>query len=222
MSVWEPTEYALDLFRQALERNGIIVNGNIIAGTAPEETEVLLEHASIPLEKLLIPFMKLSNNGIGEVLVKEMGKQEYGEGSWEKGLEVMKEILPKFGMDIETMSLKDGSGISHNNLIPANEISNLLYAAQHESWFSIFLNTLPNAGKKERMIGGTLHERMHGLNVQAKTGTINGVTTLSGYLETNSGRKLIFSLMINNLLDDLEDEGKEMEDRIMEIITNYG
>ncbi len=222
MSVWDPTGYALALFRQALGRNGITIGGDIYAEAAPKDTEILLEHSSIPLEKLLIPFMKLSNNGIGEVLVKEMGKQVYGEGSWEKGLDVMEEVLLKFDMDTDTMSLKDGSGISHNNLIPANEISNLLYAAQNEEWFSIFLNSLPHAGKQERMIGGTLHERMHGLNVQAKTGTINGVTTLSGYLETSKGKKLIFSIMINNLLDDLEDEGKELEDRIVEIITNYG
>jgi len=222
MSVWEPSGYAMDLFQQALNKQGIKVQGNIAVSEAPERTEMIFSHSSITIEKMLIPFMKLSNNGIGEVLIKEMGKQVYGVGSWEKGLEVMEEVLPKFGMNMDTISLKDGSGISHNNLIPANEISNLFYAVQNENWFSVFLNTLPNAGKKERMIGGTLHERMHGLNVHAKTGTINGVTTLSGYLQVNSGKKLIFSLMMNNLLDDLEDEGKDLEDRIVEIITNYG
>ncbi|GAB3792202.1 D-alanyl-D-alanine carboxypeptidase/D-alanyl-D-alanine endopeptidase [Virgibacillus kimchii] len=222
MSVWEPSGLAMDLFQQALKKQGIDVHGEIGLSKAPEQTEVLLSHSSESLEKMLIPFMKLSNNSIGEVLVKEMGKQVYDEGSWEKGLEVLEEVLPKFGINMDTISLKDGSGISHNNLIPANEISNLLHAAQHENWFSVFLNTLPHAGKSERMIGGTLRERMHGLNVQAKTGTINGVTTLSGYMQANSGRKLIFSVMINNMLDDLEDEGKELEDRIIEIITNHG
>lgn len=222
MSVWEPTGYALDLFQQALARHGITVHGDTSTGRAPEQTEMLLEHSSIPLEKLLIPFMKLSNNGIGELLVKEMGKQIHGEGSWEKGLEVMEEVLPKLGMRMDTISLKDGSGISHANLIPANEISSLLYSIQNKDWFRVYLNSLPDAGRKERMIGGTLHERMYDLYVQAKTGTINGVTTLSGYLKTNQGEKLIFSIMINNLLEDLEDEGKEIEDRLVEIITKYG
>jgi D-alanyl-D-alanine carboxypeptidase/D-alanyl-D-alanine-endopeptidase (penicillin-binding protein 4) len=221
MSVWEPTGYALDLFRLSLKKYGITVHGGIHTGAVPHQTEMILDHSSIPLGKLLVPFMKLSNNGIGEILVKEMGKQAYGEGSWEKGLEVVAEVLPSLGMNIGTLTLKDGSGISHANLIPANEITSLLYTIQNKDWFSVYLNTLPKAGRKERMIGGTLHERMFDLSVQAKTGTINGVTTLSGYLQTNHGKKLIFSIMINNLLEDLEDEGKEIEDRLVEIITNY-
>jgi len=222
MSVWEPTGYALDLFDQALAKHGISVHGNLSAGTAPEQTEILLEHPSIPLEELLIPFMKLSNNGIGETLIKEMGKQVYGEGSWEKGLDVLSEVLPNLGMNIDALTLKDGSGISHANQIPANEITSLLYTIQRKDWFSLYFDTLPNAGKNERMIGGTLHERMFDLSVQAKTGTINGVTTLSGYLQTKKGKKLIFSIMINNMLEDLEDEGKAIEDRLAEIITNNG
>jgi len=222
ISVWEPSGFAMDLFHQALQKQGITVQGNIKVSKAPNQTEILFSRSSDSLESLLIPFMKLSNNGIGEMLVKEMGKQVYGEGSWEKGLDVMEEVLPKFGVKMDTISLKDGSGISHNNLIPANEISNLLYEVQDEKWFSVFLNSLPLAGEKEPMIGGTLRERMHGLNVRAKTGTINGVTTLSGYLQANSSRKLIFAVMINNILDNAEEEGKELEDSIVEIMSNDG
>lgn len=218
ISVWEPTGYALDLFRQALKKQGISWTGTVKTGKTSIEAKKLVSHQSMALDELLVPFMKLSNNGHGEILIKEMGKHVHGEGSWEKGIEVLEKEIIRFGMNLDTMVIRDGSGISHSNLIPANEISALLYAVQEEEWFPAFLNSLPQTGGEERMIGGTLKERMNGLSVKAKTGTILGVSTLSGYAVTKNGKKLIFSLMINNLLD--EEDGKEIEDRLMEVIVN--
>ncbi|MEC5425204.1 D-alanyl-D-alanine carboxypeptidase/D-alanyl-D-alanine-endopeptidase [Virgibacillus sp. C22-A2] len=218
MAVWEPTNYALDLFQQALKKYEISWKGTVKTGQSPKQTTVLITHESMPLSELLIPFMKLSNNGIGEILVKEMGKRVRGEGSWEKGIEVLEEELQKLGVNIDTILIRDGSGISHVSSIPPNELSNLLFTIQNKEWFPEFLNSMPVAGKEDRMIGGTLRNRMHDHSVQAKTGTINGVSTLSGFLETNNGNKLVFSIMVNNLLD--EDDGKLIEDKIIEIIVN--
>ncbi|GAB3064412.1 D-alanyl-D-alanine carboxypeptidase/D-alanyl-D-alanine endopeptidase [Virgibacillus ainsalahensis] len=220
MSVWNPTTYALHLFKQALLKHGITWSGTVRAGGISEQTNMLLNKYSIPLARLLVPFMKQSNNGHGEALVKEMGKVIYGKGSWEKGIEVMKAELSKFKIDMDSISIRDGSGISHFNLIPPNEISMLLYEVQQKEWFSTYLHSLPIAGNGDWMVGGTLRERMHGLLVQAKTGTIHGVSTLAGYTETKKGERLIFSIMINHLLD--EDEGKVIEDELMKIIIDEG
>ncbi len=220
MSVWDPTLYSLSVFQQAMSGAGISWTGSVKTGKTPDDTALLLSEPSMPLKELLVPFMKQSNNGHGEMLIKEMGKAVLGEGSWEQGLEVMKAALPKFQLNTETMSLKDGSGISHFNLIPPSEISKLLYHVQREEWFPVFLESLPVAGHADRIIGGTLQDRMHGLHVQAKTGTIHAVSTLSGYTETKTGEQLIFSIMINNLLD--EEEGKDIEDELLEIIVNAG
>ncbi|MFC4023595.1 D-alanyl-D-alanine carboxypeptidase/D-alanyl-D-alanine-endopeptidase [Oceanobacillus longus] len=206
VSVWEPTGYATDVFRKALEEQGITFIGKSEERfeATPVDATVLTSKKSMPLEELLIPFMKLSNNGHGEVLTKEMGKVVHNEGSWDKGIEVMEEVITELGVNPDTILLRDGSGMSHKNMIPANDLAQLLYTAQEKSWFPVFQHALPIAGEPERFVGGTLRNRMTSeptkSNVTAKTGSLTGVSTLSGYVTTADGENLIFSIMINNYL----------------------
>ncbi|MDL4842267.1 D-alanyl-D-alanine carboxypeptidase/D-alanyl-D-alanine endopeptidase [Aquibacillus rhizosphaerae] len=222
MAVWEPTGYALELFTQALEDQGILWTGNINFNPSPEDANIIHSDKSMRLSELLIPFMKLSNNGHAEILVKEMGKVETGEGSWEKGLEVVEKEAAKLGVNTDSLVIRDGSGISHVNLVPANEISKLLYSVQQEVWFESYLESLPIAGEENRNVGGTLRHRLKDTatqgNVRAKTGTISTVSSLSGYVKTKSNESLIFSILINNLLD--EEDGPFIEDKIVSIIAN--
>ncbi|MDQ0428133.1 D-alanyl-D-alanine carboxypeptidase/D-alanyl-D-alanine-endopeptidase (penicillin-binding protein 4) [Planomicrobium stackebrandtii] len=204
IAVDEPSGYALDLFENALIAQGIEWAGkhSVTMGETPADSTLLLEHESMTLSEFSIPFMKLSNNGHGEVLTKEMGRVVQGTGSWEAGLEVMENVAGELGVNTETILLRDGSGMSHVNLIPVNEVSQLLFGAQNKSWFDSYLNALPVAGAPERFVGGTLRNRMKETaaqqNVKAKTGTLTAVSALSGYATTKDGKPLIFSIIINN------------------------
>ncbi|NMD69872.1 D-alanyl-D-alanine carboxypeptidase/D-alanyl-D-alanine-endopeptidase [Bacillus sp. DNRA2] len=220
VGVWEPTLYALELFKQSLEEKGIILNGKIKKGNASNSAKNIVTRRSIPLSELILPFIKLSNNGHAETLIKEMGRVEKGKGSWEKGLIVMKEALHKLGLNPDTLVIRDGSGISHADLIPAHELTKLLFLVQKERWFPILLRSLPVSGNKTKEIGGTLRRRMADPalvgKIKAKTGTISTVSSLSGYAETKNGEVIIFAILLNNLID--EEKGKAIEDRLVSIL----
>jgi serine-type D-Ala-D-Ala carboxypeptidase/endopeptidase (penicillin-binding protein 4) len=206
VSVEDPTEYALSLFEKSMKKYGIKVLGKRKKGKTPVGAHMIATHQSMKLSQLLIPFMKLSNNSHAEVLVKEMGKEADGEGSWKDGLKVARNQLKSMGLDMQTIMMRDGSGISQVNMIPANEITKLLYAIQEKTWFPAYLNALPIAGNENRMVGGTLRKRMKGTlaagNVRAKTGTISGTSSLSGYVTTKRGEKIIFSIILNNFVEE--------------------
>lgn len=205
-SVWQPSELVLDVFRSALQKEGIQVLGKsgLQRGVAPKNAKALVTKKSMPLNEIYIPFMKLSNNGHAEMLVKEMGRVEKGEGSWNAGLSVMSETLERLGITKGTVLLRDGSGMSHKNLVSSETLTTLLVRAQDEPWYPAFRESLPLAGEGDRMVGGTLRNRMTGDstkgNVAAKTGSITGVSTLSGYVTTKKGTPLVFSIMINNYI----------------------
>ncbi|WP_052404797.1 D-alanyl-D-alanine carboxypeptidase/D-alanyl-D-alanine endopeptidase [Bacillus rubiinfantis] len=221
-AVWNPSTYALKLFQQSLIKQGIELTGSLKMAAVPKNGNIILKRNSIPLKELLVPFMKLSNNTHGEILVKEMGKTTSSEGSWDAGLAVLNSVLAQWGLNTKSILIRDGSGISHVTGIPANEISQLLYAVQEEKWFPVYLNSLPVAGIPEKLIGGSLRYRMNTPDllgkVRAKTGTLSTVSSLSGYVTTRSGKTLIFSILINNLLD--EKQGKRIEDQLVSIIAN--
>lgn len=217
IAVWEPTKYVLQVFAEKLTQAGIQIKGNKEIGSVPKHASRLIQHNSMPLADLLVPFMKLSNNGHAEILVKEMGKRVKGEGSWEAGMGVLLTEVAKLGVDPAAVLLRDGSGISSVTLIAPNQLTNLLFHLQSKPWFDAYYHSLPISGQEDRMVGGTLRERLADINVHAKTGTIFGVSTLSGYMQTESGKRLIFSIMLNNLLD--EEDGPEIEDKFIELLA---
>ena len=222
IGVWDSTQYAVSLLQQSLKEHGITVTGKLKTGVVPDTAKLVTTHQSMPLSELLVPFMKLSNNVHAEILIKEMGKVVKGKGSWENGLKVVNTELAKFGVNPKTLVLRDGSGVSHVDLIPANQLTQLLFAVQKEKWFSSYLHSLPVSGASEKMIGGTLRNRLKEPvvrgKVNAKTGTISTVSTISGYVKTKSGQTLIFSILLNNLLED--SKGKKVEDQMLTILAN--
>lgn len=222
IGVWDPTRYAVSLLKQSLTEHGIQVMGKQKTGRVPDTAKMVMAHQSMPLSELLVPFMKLSNNVHAEILIKEMGRIVTGKGSWENGLEVLNTELAKFGVNPKTLVLRDGSGVSHVDLIPANQLTQLLFAVQKEKWFPSYLYSLPVAGASEKMVGGTLRNRLKDPiirgKVKAKTGTISTVSTLSGYVKTKSGQTFIFSILLNNLMEDTK--GKKVEDQMLTILAN--
>ncbi|MGQ0837449.1 D-alanyl-D-alanine carboxypeptidase/D-alanyl-D-alanine endopeptidase [Actinokineospora sp.] len=203
-TVWEPTGLVRSLFADALTRHGVRVIGGTGVGATPANAESLGEHTSMPLARLLVPFLKLSNNMHAEILVKTAGRVAYGEGSWRAGVRAISAKLGGLGVDPAALSLVDGSGLSRMDQVAPDQVAALLIAAKTKPWFQTWYDALPVAGVPDRLVGGTLRNRMRDTaatgNVHAKTGSLTGVSALSGYVRTADGVPLVFSMISNNTL----------------------
>jgi D-alanyl-D-alanine carboxypeptidase/D-alanyl-D-alanine-endopeptidase (penicillin-binding protein 4) len=213
VAVDDPTAYVSSLFRESLARHGVKVLGPTIAGAAPSGAKELARHESMTLGELLVPFMKLSNNIHAEILTKAMGRKVANQGTWPAGLKVSTDFAKANG--VQVINMRDGSGLSRRDGFSPGSIVQLLSAVRGKPWFSTWYESLPIAGNPDRFTGGTLRSRMRGTpaenNVHAKTGSLTGVTSLSGYVTSADGEPLIFSIMLNQYLSG---SPKDIEDKI--------
>ena len=174
-TVWEPTGYAADVFRRALASHGVTVAGDTTYAPTPARAHRIATHRSMTLAQIDTPFLKLSNNGHAEVLVKTMGAVLGHEGSWPAGLAAERPALTALGVDTDDIALVDGSGLSRMDYVSSEQVSNVLLGATSRPWFAGWYAALPIAGESDRMVGGTLRSRMVGTpaagNVHAKTGS---------------------------------------------------
>ncbi len=204
VAVPDPTAYAADVLGRALAAEGIRVAGTVHEGTTPDSARVLATHESMSVEQLLTPFMKLSNNMHAEALVKTMGAEATGSGSWDAGLDVVRDYAKSLGVDTSTLRISDGSGLSRFDLLSADHIADFLVAVRAEPWYDGWYAALPIAGNPDRFTGGTLRARMRNTaaanNLHGKTGSLTSVTALSGYVTNADGRELVFSMISNNYL----------------------
>lgn len=158
---------------------------------------VLAEHVSLPLLEDVRVTNKASQNLHAELLLRLISKLKGGDGSFEDGSAARRQFLLKAGLRSEDFFLLDGSGLSRRDLITPESVVQLLTYASHQPWGPNYEQTLPVAG-----VDGSLAERFQntaasGL-VHAKTGTLSHVNALSGYGETRSGRRFVFSIFCNN------------------------
>jgi D-alanyl-D-alanine carboxypeptidase/D-alanyl-D-alanine-endopeptidase (penicillin-binding protein 4) len=204
VTVQDPTAYAADVFARALEAEGVRLVGDVREARTPEGAEVLASHDSMSVGELLTPYMKLSNNVHAETLVKALGAETKGAGSWASGLSAVEDHLAAEGVDVGNTRIVDGSGLSRMDLVRAQDITDLLIASRDEPWFDTWYDALPIAGNPDRFTGGTLRSRMRNTpaadNLHGKTGSLTGVTALSGYVSNADGRELVFAMISNNYL----------------------
>lgn len=223
-TVSDPSGFAASLFQDALTKHGISMKKDgFIKGSTPAHATTLVQRESAPLSSLLTPFMKLSNNGIAEILVKSVGKKNNLQGTWDNGIAKELEILnQQFGVDTSKLRFVDGSGLSTYNGTSAQRTTDLLIALQKQPWFPLWYNSLPVAGNTDPLVGGTLKARMQNTaaanNLRAKTGTLDSVSAMSGYVTSADGERLVFSIMEDHFLGS---SPKPLEDAIGVALANF-
>ncbi|HLA88987.1 MAG TPA: D-alanyl-D-alanine carboxypeptidase/D-alanyl-D-alanine-endopeptidase [Gemmatimonadaceae bacterium] len=195
----DPASAWLDAFAEALADRGIALHGNVIRSPHATLTEAprLLTLWSPPLREILPPFLKPSQNQIGELLLHTLGLLRAGVGRADSGRAVIERQLAAWGADTAGFAVRDGSGLSRHDYVSPETIVRVLDAMRTHQDFRVFYDALPIAG-----VDGTIATRMRGTpaerNVHAKTGTVDKARSLSGFVTTADGRLLIFSFLCNN------------------------
>ncbi len=200
ITVDKPELYAGAVLRSELAKVGVTVAGSTIRATTP----ATLRHrigtdTSLKLSSILKPFLKYSNNMHAEALTKAMSRKTGGKGTWSDGLAETKRYMTRLGAPMSGVVLVDGSGLSRATKLTPRAVIRVLDRVRSESWFSAFYAALPVAGNTNRSVGGTLRYRMNGTraagNAHAKTGSLTGVTALSGYVRGRNNHLYAFSML---------------------------
>jgi len=171
---------------------------------------------SPPLSQLLPHMLEDSDNLYAQTLLLQSGLawQRKGEGScgwvlhWTEqwGTCALRTLLGQLGINREQAHFTEGSGLSRQDLVSPRATVTLLAWIARQTWASTLIDALPRNGQS-----GTLSNRLEDLppddRIQAKTGTLAHMYTLSGYLKTAAGRHIAFSIMLNNYQRPIQPDG---------------
>jgi len=227
LAIEDPAEFAAGLFRQLLEKRGIVVYGHqrtrhtelatlstfSVTAIAPshggrdndgqprpvknDQPITLASYESKPLLQDVRVINKVSQNLHAEILLRLLGRERGNSGTIEGGLEVLRGFLTQAGIANDQYVFYDGSGLSRQNLVTPHAIVQLLRYCSTQPWGADYKATFPISG-----VDGSLTERLNSPRLQkrivAKTGSLGGVKTLSGYATSDAGQVVVFSILSNN------------------------
>ncbi len=207
VSVPDPESFAGDIFLQALESKGVSVADGVKDGRISAHPFVLWSHNSLLMPQLLARFWYPSDNLMGELMLKELGVLDAGEpGTDGHGAAVERQFLRSIGVDPDTVTIADGSGLSQYDRITPRDLLAILQYDWRASYRDVVLDALPVAG-----VRGTLRHSFIGTaaeyHVFAKTGSISHVRTISGFVQTKTHGVVTFSLLVNQWMGEQQPGG---------------
>jgi serine-type D-Ala-D-Ala carboxypeptidase/endopeptidase (penicillin-binding protein 4) len=160
---------------------------------------------------------KHSENLHAELMLRLLGRLYGTEGSLDQGARVVRQFLVNAGVDDQDFYLYDGSGMSSNDRIAPRALARLLVYAAQQKWGAEWRASLP-VGGVDGTLGGRFHDSPVKGRVDAKTGTLDEVNALSGYVTADSGKTIVFSIIVNGHRPD-DSAGVHAMDRIVEAIA---
>ncbi len=198
--VHDPARYAGEMIKHMLEMRGVRVKGRVKSGYASRRSTVALANVwSRPLAEIVSTLNKYSNNFMAEQILKTLSAELYEKpGSWELGQKAIREFLTEAGVDGQKVVLANGSGLNDANRITPAQLTKVLKTMYTR--FEVrpeFVSSLAVAGSS-----GTITRRFEDSpaesRLRAKTGSLTGVSALSGYVVTQNDEVLAFSVMMND------------------------
>ncbi|MDH7515495.1 MAG: D-alanyl-D-alanine carboxypeptidase/D-alanyl-D-alanine-endopeptidase [Bacteroidota bacterium] len=200
VATWDPPAHAACTLASALRAFGIETPDRPAAtGKVPIRRRSIAA-VERGLDEVLAAVNRSSDNLAAECLLKTIGLAVEGLGSWACGLLAMASCFHRMGIDTASIRLVDGSGLSHGNLVSVSAIGSLLRTMYRSSAAKRFIASLAQPGS------GTMMSRLKNVEgadyVHAKTGTLNGVSSLSGYVLPPQGVPLVFSITMQNFAGD--------------------
>ncbi|TKI08590.1 serine-type D-Ala-D-Ala carboxypeptidase [Martelella alba] len=195
-AIQDGASYAAAILKDELQQAGIALGGTLLRQTHPTPAgRVLAQTSSAPLHALLRIMLKKSDNMIADTVFRTIGREYFKvPGTWRAGSDAVRQILrQQAGIDLGNTIQVDGSGLSRHDLLsPATMMRVLQYIGQHDQTLD-FISMLPLAGHDGTlMYRAGLHEAGVDGKVSAKTGSLQGVYNLAGFITTASGQHLAF------------------------------
>lgn len=198
--VYQRKDIFMDKFLDALHRAGIVLMGNISEKRKPQDANCIISRFHT-IDQILMRMLKESDNLYAESMFYQIAASSGNRPATAKSAKALeRQLISRLGLDASRYRLADGSGLSlYNYVSPELEIKFLRYAFENLNIYNHLLPALPIAG-----IDGTLKGRMHSQftrgNVHAKTGTVEGVSSLCGYLTAANGHHLCFSIINQGIM----------------------
>jgi serine-type D-Ala-D-Ala carboxypeptidase/endopeptidase (penicillin-binding protein 4) len=200
LAVTQPAQTAAAALVDALQRRGIAVGTVRLVRDSAEMAALSAGASSIgalassPMSEIVAVIMRPSQNWVAEQVLKTLGAEFAGDGSWNGGLAVARSYLyDVVRADTGAFLLRDASGMSAQNLLTPATTMAMLAHARGQPWGGAYRAAFPQPG----LAGSTLAGRLRQLEgrLWAKTGTITNVNSLSGYFTAADGRDYLFSIL---------------------------
>ncbi len=199
----DPNLYAARALAASLLRQGVSIEGGAVGTTdslayhGARCCAPLVEYRGRPIGDIIFPILNSSQNWFAEMLLKILGRELRGEGSWAAGLDVERRFLiDSLGIDSTAFALEDGSGLAAGNLVTPRAFVRLLAYMRRHPKRAPFIAALPHASQPGSLLRRFVGSPLEG-QVVAKTGSIDRVNTLSGYIERPGRRGFTFSVQAN-------------------------
>ncbi len=220
VTVRDPSMFAGRLLFEKLEEKGITASGDVHRGYK-DSTAVPLIQINTPIDSVLRAMNKDSNNLAAEMTLKILSAELYGPpGTGDGGSRAIQESLELLDLNNSLSRFVDGSGVSFYNLTTTRLIVELLYRiSADESLFRPFYESLAVLGVDGTLIRRAVHSAARG-RVYAKSGTLTGVSSIAGYIDTLHDERLIVAMLFQNFTNP-PGRYRQIQDEIFEILLHY-
>jgi D-alanyl-D-alanine carboxypeptidase/D-alanyl-D-alanine-endopeptidase (penicillin-binding protein 4) len=197
LSLMKAPDYVYGLFRSLWEESGGTIRGKSRVEAAPAGLRTIATLESVPLTDVITATNKHSNNLMARHLLLTLGAERYGApATLEKGQRAAREELGRLGLTLPELAIGNGAGLARDTRISVRSLTKVLLAAEAGPYGSEFESSLGVAG-----LDGTVRHRFRNDeftgHMHLKTGTLNGVRAMAGYVRATSGRTFAVAMIQN-------------------------